>query len=51
VTLDVSDGALSDTDTVDITVEDTTAPAVTVEFPTAGLAVQDGITLKASAST
>lgn len=50
VTLEVSDGALSDTDTVDITVEDTTAPAVTVEFPTAGLAVQDGIVLKANSS-
>jgi hypothetical protein len=50
VTLQVSDGALSDTDTVDITVEDTTAPVATVEFPTAGLAVQDGIVLKANAS-
>lgn len=50
VTLEVSDAALSDTDTVDITVEDTTPPAVIVEFPTEGLAAQDGIILKASAS-
>ena len=49
VTLEVSDGALTDTDTVSITVQDTTPPIVTVEFPTANLAVQDGITLKASA--
>jgi hypothetical protein len=50
VTLEVSDGALNDTGTVSITVQDTTPPTVTVEFPTASLAVQDGITLKASAS-
>lgn len=50
VTLEVSDGALSDTDTVDITVRDTTPPLVTVEFPTAGLALQDGAMLAATAS-
>jgi len=50
VTLEVSDGALTDTDTVSITVQDTTPPAVTVEFPTANLALQDGVTLTASAS-
>jgi hypothetical protein len=50
VTLELLDGALTDSDTVAITVLDTTPPLVTVEFPTAGLAVQDGITLKASAS-
>lgn len=50
VTLEVSDGELADTDEMYITVEDTTPPTVTVEFPTADLAVQDGVTLKASAS-
>jgi len=50
VTLQVSDGELAGTDTVDITVQDTTPPVVTVEFPTPNLAVQDGITLQASAS-
>jgi len=50
VTLEVSDGELTDTDTVAITLQDTTPPVVTVEFPTANLSAQDGITLKASAS-
>ena len=50
VTLEVSDGTLTDIDNVLITVQDTAPPMVTVEFPTTGLAVQDGITLKGSAS-
>jgi hypothetical protein len=50
VTLEVSDGALTDTDTVSITVQDTTPPIVAIEFPTAGLALQDGATLAATAS-
>lgn len=50
VTLEVSDGALTDTDTVSIAVQDTAPPIATVEFPTANLVVQDGVTLEASAS-
>ena len=50
LTLEVSDGELTDTDTVEITIVDTTPPEVSIEVPTAGAALQDGITLTASAS-
>ncbi|MEE8470338.1 MAG: PKD domain-containing protein, partial [Dehalococcoidia bacterium] len=50
VTLTVSDGQLSDSDTVDITVVDTTPPEVQIEVPLANAALQDGVTLTASAS-
>lgn len=50
VTLTVSDGKLTDTDTVDITVVDTTGPTVNVVEPKANLAVQDGQMLRATAS-
>jgi len=47
VTLTVSDGELSDSDEVQITVVDTTSPDVEVVVPITGSAVQDGVTLKA----
>jgi len=50
VTLTVSDGQLSDTDTVDINVVDTTPPEVEVIVPQANAALQDGVTLTAEAS-
>jgi hypothetical protein len=50
ITLTVSDGELSDTDTVHINVVDTTHPVVNVVEPLTDLAVQDGITLAATAS-
>jgi hypothetical protein len=50
VTLEVSDGQYTDTDTADIIVQDTTPPVVNVVSPTTDLAVQDGQILKASAS-
>ena len=50
VTLAVSDGLLSDTDTVEITVEDTTPPVVLIEVPASDAALQDGVTLTADAS-
>ena len=50
ITLVVNDGTTdSDPDTVNITVEDTTPPEVEITFPTAGLALQDGVTLAAVA--
>ncbi|MBW6469107.1 MAG: hypothetical protein K0B85_08130 [Coriobacteriia bacterium] len=50
VTLTVSDGTDSDTDTVDVLVVDTTAPALSITVPDAGDALQDGVTLGAHAS-
>jgi len=50
ITLTVSDGKLTDTDTVDITVVDTTGPTVSVVEPQADMAVQDGQMLSATAS-
>jgi hypothetical protein len=50
VTLTVSDGQASSIDTVDIIVVDTTAPTVSIIIPDIGDAVQDGVTLTASAS-
>ncbi|MEN8127832.1 MAG: PKD domain-containing protein [Planctomycetota bacterium] len=50
VTLTVSDGVLSDSDTVNIDVVDTTPPDVVVVVPIAGSAVQDGVTLQAQAT-
>jgi hypothetical protein len=50
ITLTVSDGQDSSADTVNINVVDTTAPAVSIVTPDANDAVQDGVTLAASAS-
>jgi hypothetical protein len=50
VTLTVSDGALTSSDTCEIVVVDTTAPSVTIINPTAGDALQDGVTLTARGS-
>lgn len=47
VTLTVFDDELSDTDTVDILVEDTTAPEVNIVVPYEGAALQDGVTFEA----
>jgi PKD repeat protein len=50
VTLTVFDDgrpSLSDTDTVDILVEDTTAPEVNILVPNGGPALQDGVTFEA----
>jgi VCBS repeat-containing protein len=47
VTLTVTDGYLSDTDTVNITVVDTTQPEVNIIVPHEGEALQDGITFAA----
>jgi hypothetical protein len=47
ITLTVSDGKLTATDEVIITVEDTTPPEVTIIIPSANQAVQDGVTFKA----
>jgi hypothetical protein len=49
VTLTVSDSASADTDTVDIIVTDTTGPAVQIEVPQPGDAMQDSVTILASA--
>jgi hypothetical protein len=50
ITLEISDGTLSSTDTVSVTVQDTTAPVVAIEFPTPTLTLQDSPTLIANAS-
>jgi hypothetical protein len=50
VTLTVSDGHISATDTVDINVVDTTPPGVTIIIPQANTALQDTVTLTADAS-
>jgi hypothetical protein len=51
ITLVVNDGTVdSDPDTVDITVADTTSPAVAINVPNSGDALQDGITLLAEAT-
>jgi uncharacterized repeat protein (TIGR01451 family) len=50
VTLTVSDGQLSATDTVDITVADTTPPVVNIVSPQPNVALQDGVTFAAEAS-
>ena len=50
VTLTVSDGQTSSIDTVDINVVDTTSPTVSIIIPDIDDAVQDGVTLTASAS-
>jgi hypothetical protein len=50
VTLNVSDGMLYNTDTVNITVVDTTPPEVSIKVPISGAALQDGVTLTADAS-
>jgi hypothetical protein len=48
ITLVVNDGKVdSEPDTVNITVEDTTPPEIEITFPTADLALQDGVTLAA----
>jgi len=51
ITLVVNDGTEdSEPDTVDITVVDTTSPAVAINVPNSGDALQDGITLMAEAT-
>lgn len=50
VTLEVSDGEYSDTDTVVITVLETTSPVVAIEVPVVDAALQDGVTLTATTS-
>ena len=50
VTLTVSDGELTATDTVDITVVDTTPPVVNIVFPQPNAALQDGVIFAAEAS-
>jgi len=51
ITLVVNDGVLdSEPDTVDITVADTTSPAVVINVLNSGDALQDGITLMAEAT-
>jgi len=51
ITLVVNDGTGdSEPDTVDITVADTTSPAVAINVPNSGDALQDGITLMAEAT-
>ena len=50
VTLNVSDGMLYNTDTVNITVVDTTPPVVSIKVPAPDDALQDGVTLTANAS-
>jgi hypothetical protein len=50
VTLTVSDSEVSDTDTVDITVADTTPPVVNIVFPQANTTLQDGVTFTAEAT-
>jgi hypothetical protein len=50
VTLTVSDGEFTDSDSVEIIVEDATAPVVTIIVPNSGDAVQDGVTFTAVAT-
>ncbi|NNK85346.1 MAG: Ig-like domain-containing protein, partial [Desulfobacterales bacterium] len=50
ITLTVSDGEFYVTDTVNITVVDTTLPQVTIITPNSGDALQDGVNLTAEAS-
>ena len=51
ITLVVNDGVLNSApDTVDISVADTTSPAVAINVPISGDALQDGITLMAEAT-
>jgi hypothetical protein len=50
ITLTVSDGQLSDDDTVDINVVDTTSPEVTIIVPDVNQALQDSVTLTAEAN-
>ncbi len=50
VTLTVSDGALSDSDTALVRVVDTTPPALSISVPTPHEALQDGVMLQADAS-
>jgi hypothetical protein len=50
VTLTVSDGKASSTDTVDVNIVDTTPPTVKIIIPDINAAVQDGVTLTAEAS-
>jgi len=50
ITLTVSDGQVTDTDEVVITVLDTTPPQVTIITPPANAAVQDGVTFQANAT-
>jgi PKD repeat protein len=50
VTLTVSDGTLSDSDTADIYVVDTMSPEIDIEVPVPDQALQDGVTLRAMAS-
>lgn len=50
VTLTVSDGQFTSTDTVSVTVVDTTPPSVVMVNPPSGYALQDGVTFIAAAT-
>ena len=50
ITLTVSDGSLSDTDTATVNVVDTTPPVVQIIAPQANTALQDGVTFTAEAT-